>query len=405
MNLDRLNDGKRVYLKNFRLAVKAATGSFEPEHLLSPPEGVDLMEGTGLTADELLAFYRWESRQRLHYTSILHRAATAGLAVEYGMHEVNSECSNIGYALREVMSKLPEDSPERSRLEGALNGVTRFRTILSAMNKYSQSHLGSRGIEGKELIRQVNEVLGFALDRWKVTLTASDAFLGAKMPGFEKYSVPVFINLIRNAAYWTEQVDRERRIHLDASPVEMEPYDDGTPRLDWIISVSDSGPGVDPAMRETIFEPFQSGRGSSGVGLYLCRQALAGFRTAVIVSPEKSELGGAKFLVGPHSILAPAPSLTPSRKEALRVEAIGIAQLVIDGKTRELIELYGEQYSELSRESLRVRIEGPKDADDRLLLRLADGIEDVLRSRNTPEALQGMLDEDFMLDGAAPPSP
>jgi len=398
-----MRDAKRAFLKNFRVGVKAAKGSFEPEHLVAPPEGVDLLEGTGATAEELLAFYRWEGRRQVGYTSILHRAAAAGLAVEYGMHEVNSECSQIGYALRDVMAKLPEGSPETRRLESALKGVTRFRTILGTMNKYSQGDLGSYGIEGKELLRQVNEVLGFALERWKVTLTTSEAFLGAKVPGLEKYSVPVFINLIRNAAYWVEQVDRERRIHLDASPVELEPYDDGTPHVEWIISISDSGPGVDPAMRETIFEPFQSGRGSSGVGLYLCRQALAGFRTAVIVSPEPSELGGARFLVGPHSILAPAPALPPSMRERLRVEVIGIAQLVIDGKTRELVELYGEQYAELSREALRIRIEGPQDADDRLIVRLADGIEDILRSRSTPEALQAVLDEEFGVDVTAPP--
>src|SRR5690349_21476941 len=95
MDIERMRDAKRLFNRNFRLGVKAAQGSYEPDQLLAPPEGVDLLEGTGATVDELLAFLRWELRKEVHYTSILHRAANAGLAVEYGMHEVNTETSNI----------------------------------------------------------------------------------------------------------------------------------------------------------------------------------------------------------------------------------------------------------------------------------------------------------------------
>jgi len=351
----------------------------------------------------MLAHYRWESRREWTYTAMLHRAANVGLAVEYGMHEINSETYQINSRLQEVMKNLPEGSRDRGLLEDVRKGVNRFNSLLSTMNTYSERSLGRRGVPGPDVLKQVEDVLGYALERWKVTLTASDAFLQCKVPGLEKYSVPAFINLIRNAFYWTGQSDRERRIHLDASPVEFEPYEDGTPHVEWVVSISDSGPGVNPAMREVIFEPFRSGRRSTGIGLYLCRQVLAKERATVIVAPEPSELGGAKFLLGPTSVLNPAPALPPSMKERLRVEAIGIAQLVVDGKTRELVELYGEQYAELSREALRIRIEGPQDAEDSFLLRLADGIEDVLRSRSAPESLQGVLDEELGVDETAPP--
>jgi len=403
LDLERMKEAKRGFLMNFRKGAKAEAGAFEADHPVSPPDGVDLMEGTGATLEEMIAHYRWEGRRDWSYTAMLHRAANVGLAVEYGMHEVNSETYQINYRLREVMKNLPDESKDRALLEDALKGVERFRSILSTMNTYSDGSLGRRGVPGPDVLKQVNDILGEALKRWNVTLTASDAFLECKVPGLEKYSVPAFINLIRNAFYWTGQSDRERRIHLDASPVEFEPYEDGTPHVEWVVSISDSGPGVDPAMSEVIFEPFRSGRRSTGIGLYLCRQVLARERATVIVAPEPSELGGATFLVGPTSVLNPAPALPPSMKERLRVEAIGIAQLVIDGKTRELVEFYGEQYAELSREALRVRLEGPQDDDDRFLLRLADGIEDVLRSRSTPEELQGIVDEELGVDVTAPP--
>jgi two-component system sensor histidine kinase KdpD len=37
------------------------------------------------------------------------------------------------------------------------------------------------------------------------------------------------------------------------------------------FEIIDEGPGVDAALRDTVFEPFRSGRGSTGVGLAICR--------------------------------------------------------------------------------------------------------------------------------------
>jgi signal transduction histidine kinase len=38
-----------------------------------------------------------------------------------------------------------------------------------------------------------------------------------------------------------------------------------------VLCVSDDGPGVPPALRDRLFEPFVSGRGSSGLGLFVVR--------------------------------------------------------------------------------------------------------------------------------------
>lgn len=61
-------------------------------------------------------------------------------------------------------------------------------------------------------------------------------------------------------------------------------------------SVSDSGPGVDPAIAEAIFEPFHRGptqASGSGVGLAVVRytaEAHRGFATV-----QTSDLGGSEF--------------------------------------------------------------------------------------------------------------
>jgi signal transduction histidine kinase len=63
-----------------------------------------------------------------------------------------------------------------------------------------------------------------------------------------------------------------------------------------LVEVVDSGPGVDPALGERIFERHVQGaprRGSSGLGLYFCRRAAALMGGAVAyVNPPQ---GGARF--------------------------------------------------------------------------------------------------------------
>jgi signal transduction histidine kinase len=63
-----------------------------------------------------------------------------------------------------------------------------------------------------------------------------------------------------------------------------------------VVEVADSGPGVDPALGERVFERHVQGapgRGSSGLGLYFCRRAAAlmGGAVAFVNPPE----GGARF--------------------------------------------------------------------------------------------------------------
>src|SRR5262249_39773425 len=65
------------------------------------------------------------------------------------------------------------------------------------------------------------------------------------------------------------------------------------------VSVSDQGPGVDPADRDRIFEPFSRGKGStsSGVGLAICKAIVEAHGGSIAVqSSEANGRGGATFV-------------------------------------------------------------------------------------------------------------
>ena len=134
---------------------------------------------------------------------------------------------------------------------------------------------------GRELRREEVDLLGILLDavsdaraagpdhQWDLDLAALEADgdgddLDAEPPtvtGDEARLRQVLVNLLANA-----------RVHTPAGTrvVTRLARGDGT----WVVTVSDNGPGIDPAMRERIFERFARGdasrerhTGSTGLGM------------------------------------------------------------------------------------------------------------------------------------------
>jgi signal transduction histidine kinase len=67
-----------------------------------------------------------------------------------------------------------------------------------------------------------------------------------------------------------------------------------------MISVEDSGPGVEPDKRNRVFESFYKADPSRkqegfGLGLYICKQILMGHEQNIWLD-ESPELGGAMFV-------------------------------------------------------------------------------------------------------------
>ena len=88
--------------------------------------------------------------------------------------------------------------------------------------------------------------------------------------------VQVLINLVANAAEACRDQEQPRIVIRTrfASGLQFHPAPDGAPvRLPIELRISDNGPGIDPALRDHVFEPFVTGKKSGqGLGLALVRR-------------------------------------------------------------------------------------------------------------------------------------
>jgi two-component system NtrC family sensor kinase len=90
----------------------------------------------------------------------------------------------------------------------------------------------------------------------------------------------VFLNLLNNAL---DAVGREGEVRLAVSR-----FGDGVE-----VSVADNGPGIPDALRERVFEPFFSTKGSSphnaGLGLAICRETMIGLGGTITVASTEGQ--------------------------------------------------------------------------------------------------------------------
>jgi signal transduction histidine kinase len=122
-----------------------------------------------------------------------------------------------------------------------------------------------------------------------ITDLAADPDLVSSDPAAVKQ---VLLNLCLNAIQVLEgtKADRWIRIRTVSRPGAVE------------LAVEDSGPGISPAIRAKLFQPFQSTKSSGfGLGLAICRDILSNLDASIVAAPSAPGKG-AEF-----RILLPCP--------------------------------------------------------------------------------------------------
>jgi len=203
-------------------------------------------------------------------------------------HEINNPLAGIQNSFLLVKDAIPESHPYYryvgaiEREIGRIAGITRqlYETYRPEPEGASHASIGTIIADAVAMIQQINRSSTVTIE---IDTSGSPGIVGVPA-GLLRQAI---YNLVQNA--------------IDASPengrVAVRAWQDNQ---SFMLSVSDTGPGVPAEMREHIFEPFTTSKvgvsnSGMGLGLALVRRSLVALGGSIKV--HDAEGGGAMFTV------------------------------------------------------------------------------------------------------------
>ena len=202
-----------------------------------------------------------------------NRVATMGQLTASIAHEVSQPVStarNNASAALNFLNRSPPDLDEvREALTCVVSDTDRARDIISRIRDHVRKAPPRR--ESFDLNAAINEVIALARTEVAKTGVSVQNRLTEGLSAVQADRVQVqqvVLNLVLNAIEAMSSVEerpRELLISTEQSPT------DGI-----VVTVRDSGPGIDPEQLDRIFEAFTTTKPSGvGMGLSICRSIIA----------------------------------------------------------------------------------------------------------------------------------
>jgi two-component system, OmpR family, sensor histidine kinase KdpD len=209
-------------------------------------------------------------------------------------HDLRSPLTAIS-TLGEVLGSTDLSERERAELAASIRvQARRLDRLVSNLLDLSRLEAGAARptqelwpVDG--LVARALDALGEPADRVTVSLPATPALVRVDSAQLER----VLVNLLENAVRYSPEGERvDLRVEVDGQEV--------------VVRVRDRGPGIPPARRGVVFQPFRHGddeHGGSGLGLAIARgfTQLNGGR--LWVEPRRD---GAEFALALPAAAAPA---------------------------------------------------------------------------------------------------
>jgi predicted ATPase/signal transduction histidine kinase len=282
--LDRSVRERIRFEHEFRLVL--ADGSTKRVHIVGRPDDVVAgeLEYTGVVMD---VTERRRAEEALRDAEAeLARAArltTMGELAASIAHEINQPLaaivSNGGAGLRWLNRETPDIDEAREAFERMLSNGQRAADVirgLRALARKSGPQLTTLDID--DAIHEVLMLTRNDAERQGVVLHTDLAVSDQPVMGDRVQLQQVLLNLILNAIDAMKAVtDRARELAVSSALTEAGSV---------VISVEDSGLGLDPAVAQRIFEPFVTTKSEGlGMGLSICRSIIEAHGGRLWVSP------------------------------------------------------------------------------------------------------------------------
>jgi signal transduction histidine kinase len=221
------------------------------------------------------------------------RVTTMGEMAASIAHEINQPlaaiANNASASLRWLGQNPPNVKRARSVLERVVGDAERASEVISSIRgmlaKGGQERVQ---LDVNELIREVMTLVRADLRHHGITVRAELAEDLPRLSGVRIQLQQVLLNLIANAVESMASVEQRAR----ALTVRSQRAGD----CDIVVTVEDSGSGIDQADLERVFEPFFSTKPEGmGMGLSICRSIIEAHGGRIAVAPARD--GGSVFQV------------------------------------------------------------------------------------------------------------
>jgi two-component system sensor histidine kinase AtoS len=236
--------------------------SFPVEIQINPIESQGSVQGIVIFLHDIT-----ENEQIRVKTQQLEQRAVLGEVTAIFAHEVRNPINNISMGLQLLGSKFAADDPNQELIGRLQTDCTRLTHLMESVLSFS------RPMEFKMETTDLAALLQRILDRWRPRLSHANVELffqpDANTPaitGDPRTLEQVFTNLISNAV---QAMSANGKGTLGIKTAAYR----GPDFLSAEVTVSDSGPGIPPEIRDHIFEPFvTTNPGGTGLGLAITRR-------------------------------------------------------------------------------------------------------------------------------------
>jgi len=225
-----------------------------------------------------------ELRRRVLEISELNRRADAAVLAAAIAHEIRQPIAGIVSSADAGVRWLAGRAPDIGRAMAALKEIVRVGHHASEIIESIQAltkggHRARLPVDINDMIRQD---LAIVEDRLQTNYIAVQTKLNERLPEVIADRVQlqqVILNLIRNAVEAMSSVPESSRVLNLKTEIE------GSQHI--LITVQDSGPGIDPKDIERIFERFFTTKAQGmGMGLAICRSIIGAHHGRILAEAE-----------------------------------------------------------------------------------------------------------------------
>ncbi len=193
------------------------------------------------------------------------RLATIGQMAAQVTHEIRNPLNSLGLnleLLRDEIKKLPSSQNAAKILDTLEGEIERLRMITERYLEVGRNRMVKRKIDPVRVIRNLVDFMREELTSRKIAVEIKSSGVSMLTADVNQLR-QVLMNLIKNAA---EAIGENGKITIECSE------DNGQ----VVISIKDTGTGIDPALIPLLFTPFTTTKeGGSGLGLAVCRRIVA----------------------------------------------------------------------------------------------------------------------------------